>query len=223
MTVPVPVPGVTMSGRVGVRLRQTRALAPGLVRAVPWGPLLASAALGLAMVQLGSPGSLLLRLHLAAVLLCAGAAYVVDDPTGATLASSPTPLLTRRVLRVALAVAVTGAAWIVLLLDARWASAAGQWPPGSLTLKAAALLATGLTTAVLAARVAPDGRGGVAGSAAVLVLSLVSVVLPARWSPLPIAEEAFHRPAALLTLGLVAFVLASPDPGRPPIPTTPRP
>jgi hypothetical protein len=69
--------------------------------------------------------------------------------------------------------------------------------------------------AVLASRVAPDGRGGVAGSAAVLVLALISIALPQGWSPFPLGEgESSARPALLLAGGVVAFWLASLDPAR---------
>jgi hypothetical protein len=205
------------SPRLRLRVRQVPVLVPGTIRAVPWGPLLGGAALALAMVHFGSrdPGSLMLHLRLGAVLLCAGAAYVVDDPAARTLAYSPTPLLGRRAFRVTGAVVVAGATWGALLVDVRGAAGPGGWPPASLTLQAAALLAAALSMAVLASRVAPDGRGGVAGSAAVLVLALVSVALPGRWSPFPFAEMGWsNRPAVLLAGGMVAFLWASLDPAR---------
>lgn len=210
MSVPFTMPSFA-------RLRLAPVLVPGTVRAVPWGPLLGGAALGLALVHLASddPGSIMLRLRLAAVLICAGAAYVVDDPAAATLACSPTPLLGRRALRVAGAVVAAGAVWAALLLDVRWATGPGGWPPAALTLQAGALLAGGLTMAVLASRFAPDGRGGVAGSASVVVLVLVSVVLPGAWSPFSLGEAGSTlRTLALLAGGTVAFVLSSLDPAR---------
>ena len=223
MTVPSP--------RLRLRLRQVPVLVPGTVRAVPWGPLLGGAALGLAIVHFssGDPGSLMLRLRLSAVLLCAGAAYVVDDPAARTLACSPTPLLDRRAFRVAGAVVAAGASWGALLVDVRWVAGPGGWAPASLTLQAAALLTVALTMAVLASRVAPDGRGGVAGSAAVLVLALLAVALPDRWSPFSLGEAgSSNRPALLLAVGLVAFVWTSLDPARRSAPwsrtpTAPRP
>lgn len=64
---------------------------------------------------------------------------------------------------------------------------------------------------------APDGRGGVAGSAAVLCLALIAVALPERSTPIPLGEAgSSYRPALLLAVGMVAFVLASPDPARRP-------
>ncbi len=204
-----PSPGLRL------RWRQVPLLLPGTIRAVPWGPLLGGAALALAMVHLGSdePGSLMLRLHLGAVLVCAGAAYVVDDPAAPTLACSPTSLLGRRAFRVAGAVVAAGATWGALLVDVRWVAGTDGWVPASLTLQAAALLAAALSMAVLASRVAPDGRGGVAGSAAVLVLALVSVALPREWSPFPLGQGGSSaRPALLLAGGVVAFWSASLDP-----------
>ena len=201
----------------GVRVRQVPVLLPGTIRAVPWGPLVGGATLGLVLVSLGSDdlGSLMVRLRLAAVLVCAGAAYVVDDPAAPTLACSPTPLLSRRTLRVAGAVVAAGAAWGALLVAVRWAAGPGRWAPAALTLQAAALLATALTMAVLASRFAPDGRGGVAGSASVLVLALVSIALPHGWSPFSSGEAGSTlRTVALLTAAMIAFVLASLDPAR---------
>lgn len=200
------------------RLRLAPVLVPGTVRAVPWGPLLGGAGLGLALVHLASDdlGSLMFRLQFAAVLICAGAAYVVDDPAAPTLACSPTPLLARRVLRVDGAVVVAGATWGGLLVDVRWAAGPGGWAPAALTLQAGALLAAGLSMAVLAARFAPDGRGGVAGSASVVVLALLSVALPDAWSPFALGGTGSTlRTAALLAGTMVAFVLASRDPARP--------
>jgi hypothetical protein len=210
----------------GGRARQVPVLVPGTIRATPWGPLLGGAALGLVLVSLGSddPGSLMLRLRLAAVLVCAGAAYVVDDPAASTLACSPTPLLGRRTLRVAGAVVAAGAAWGALLVAVRWAAGPGGWAPAALTLQAAALLATALTMAVLASRFAPDGRGGVAGSASVLVLTLVSIALPDGWSPFSSGEPGSTvRTAALLATAMIAFVLASLDPARATPSSTPEP
>jgi hypothetical protein len=212
--VPVTMP---TPGRLRLRLRQVPVLLPGTVRAVPWGPLLGGAVLALAMVHFGSgdPGSIMLRLRLGAVLLCAGAAYVVDDPAAGTLACSPTPLLGRRSLRVAAALVVAGATWGALLLDVRWSGRLGGWSPAALTLQAGALLAAGLTMAVLASRFAPDGRGGVAGSACVVVLVVVSVALPDGWSPFSLGGAGSTlRTGALLAGGTVAFVLASLDPAR---------
>lgn len=205
------------SSRLRLRLHQVPVLVPGTIRALPWGPLLGGAALGLAMVHFGSgdPGSLMLRLRLAAVLVCAGAAYMVDDPAARTLACSPTPLLGRRAYRVVAAVVVAGATWGTLLIAVRGAAGPGGWAPASLSLQAAALLAVALSMAVLASRVAPDGRGGVAGSAAVLCLALIAVALPERWTPFPLGGAgSSNRPALLLAVGMVAFVLASLDPAR---------
>jgi hypothetical protein len=199
------------------RLRLAPVLVPGTVRAVPWGPLLGGAALSLALVHFASNdlGSLMFRLQLAAVVICAGAAYVVDDPAAPTLACSPTPLLGRRALRVAGAVVVVGATWGALLVEVRWAAGPGGWAPAALTLQAGALLAAGLAMAVLASRFAPDGRGGVAGSASVVVLVLLSVALPDAWSPFSSGGAGSTlRTVALLAGGTVAFVLASLDPAR---------
>jgi len=210
VSVPVAMPSFA-------RLRLAPILVRGTVRAVPWGPLLGGAALSLALVHFASNdlGSLMFRLQLAAVLLCAGAAYVVDDPAAPTLACSPTPLLGRRALRVAGAVVVAGATWCALLVDVRWAAGPGGWKPAALTLQAGALLAAGLSMAVLASRFAPDGRGGVAGSASVVVLVLLSVALPDAWSPFSSGDAGSTlRTVALLAGGSVAFVLASRDPAR---------
>ncbi len=48
----------------------------------------------------------------------AGLGYAFDDPASATLAASPTPLLVRRLWRLAMAVAIVGLAWGVAFVVA---------------------------------------------------------------------------------------------------------
>ena len=90
-----------------------------VVRSIRWGPLVGAGVAGAALVWLmgpdrPNPTTSLSSLRLAAVLLCAGAAFALDDQAADTLAPSPTTLLARRGLRVAVVVASAGLLWAAL-------------------------------------------------------------------------------------------------------------
>ena len=195
------------------RARQAFLLAWPSLRTAAWVAVLPAGALGLGVLTLDGP--VVLELRLAAVALAAGAAFVLDDPAAETIAASPTPLLFRRLLRAALALPVVAALWALLLLHA---DAAPAW---ALTLELAAMLATTLAVAALAAPLVPDGRGGVAAAPALLVLlGAAALALPDGLTlfaagPLDARWEASHeRWASVLVAAVLAFVYASLDPGR---------
>lgn len=195
------------------RARHVARLAAATLRAISWLPLLAAGALGLVLLLLGEPT--ITRLRLVAVALCAGTAFALDDPAAETLASSPTTLLVRRLVRVALVLPVVAALWALLV------AAGGQPADAALALELAALLAVALTATAVAARFAPDGRGALAAAPALLVLlAAAAIALPDRWTLLawgpadPHWAGAHGRWALVLVLALLALLQVSRDPAR---------
>lgn len=184
---------------------QAAALSRSVARTLPWAALLGAAALALAVVRLGDTQTLHVRL--AALALCIGGAFLLDDPAAEIVESVPASLLFRRLLRLALALPVLTAAWALVL------HSAGRAPAWELTLELGALLAVALAVAARA--------GGVAAGPTLLVLFGLAALLPGRWALLvpgpedPRWSAAHARWALVLAAGLAAFVWASLDPGRP--------
>ncbi|MBW3652254.1 MAG: ABC transporter [Actinobacteria bacterium] len=194
-----------------IRARQARLLARPTARLASWSALPAAAVVAIAMLELDGPR--VVELRLAAVALCIGAAFVLDDPAAQSLAASPTPLLFRRLLRIALLLPLVGALWAVVL----WR--AGETLATALTLELATMLVVTLAVAALAAPLVADCRGGLAAAPALLVLLAAALlVLPARWTlfaagPGDPGWEASHiRWALLLATAAAAFLIASRDP-----------
>lgn len=195
-----------------IRARQARLLVRSLLRTVPLVPLAAAAACG--ALALSLEGDVVFLLRLAAVALCTGAAFALDDPAAVTTASTPTPLLFRRLLRVALMAPLVVAIWALLL------AYAGESVRTALTLELAAMLAVTLAVAALATPHMADGRGGLAAGPALLALMAVAALaVPGRWTLLAKAGDprwaASHvRWGFVLALAVGAVVYASLDPGR---------
>ncbi len=169
-------------------LRTITALVVPSVRLVPWAPLSAGAAAGAVLlaplvVLDAEPDSVLTGLRVAAVALASGAAFILDDETEDDLAATPTTIMTRRVLGLALALPAAALCWwglVVLARASRWLPEEVPLPVGGLTVEAVALLVAGLATAVAArtwtrsgALVTPAVLGG---------LLLTAHLLPPRWA-----------------------------------------
>lgn len=191
-------------------LRHAALLVRPTVRSASWAPLAGAGALALAILALGDPG--VGRLRLAAIALCVGAAFVLDDAAAATVASAPTPLWARRSLRVALALVPLAALWALVW----WLADGASW---ALSLELGAMLALTLAAAALAAQIRGDGRGGVAAGPALLaLLAAAYLLLPARFGFFPADPEdplwgpAHERWALVLLAGLLGLLLASRDP-----------
>lgn len=198
---------------MSVRAHQARLLGRPLARAIHWLPLPAAAALAIGVLT--PEGDILFQLRLAAIALCVGAAFVLDDPAAETTASSPMPLLGRRLVRVALVLPVVAALWLLLL---RYAGAAFS---GAVTLELAAMLAVTLATAALAAPFVADGRGGVVAAPALPgLLAAAALTLPEDWTLFaegpddPRWAPSHGRWAVLLVIATLLFLYASLDPGR---------
>ncbi len=204
-----------MSGRL-------QRLAP-VARTLAWPALLCGGAGCVAIVVLtsldldASPGAR--WPGLGAVALCVGAAFVLDDPAGATLDASPTSLAQRRMLRIALVAPLLCGVWTALLYYAT--SAAGApWGPearGALSVQFAAMLAATFGASAAALRLMPGERAGWVAVVAPFALLVAAYYLPERWALLAAPGEpgwngAQQRWVLLLAAGLLTFVWASRDP-----------
>jgi len=159
------------------------ALTGPTVRAIRWQPLLGAAGAAAVLVFLttrtrfvfGAPvpdvGERILWLRMGAILLAMGAAFLLDDPSEETTRHVPTTMLSRRLIRAALAFPIIAAAWAVLLWTALHASIVKQpFPIAALTLEAVGLVAVTLALAVGLRAFVPERLGGVAAAPALLVV-----------------------------------------------------
>lgn len=166
------------------RARQIVDLVHPTARAMSWHPPLWAAVLALAYVLKEAPGAYvdyrILVLRVAALLICMGAAFVLDDPTEETLGHVPAPLLLRRGLRVALLVPLLAVAWLGLLQLAGDVSPkdGGPLPVGDLTVEVATLFVIALCAACVGERLTSDRLGGIAAAPIVLGLVAVAWLLP---------------------------------------------
>ena len=154
-------------------------------------------------------------LRVGALLLCMGAAFVLDDVSEETIGHVPTPLLMRRTLRILLLLPLLGSAWAAMLYIAGDVARddGGPMPAGDLTLEAATLLAVAFCAATVGGRFTADRLGGIAAAPIVLVLVAVATFLPerqkmilgspsfARW------EDAHEWWRVVLVAAVVGFVL----------------
>ena len=195
------------------RARQALLLAAPSLRATPWLPLLPAGALALAVLRFDGP--VLLELRLAAIALCVGAAFVLDDPASETLATSPAPLLFRRLVRIGLVLPLVALLWALTL---RYA---GTGFDAALTLELAAMLAVTLAAAAFATPRLADGRGGPAAAPALLVfLGACTFALPDAWTLFaegpndPRWAGSHVRWAVVLVAAVAGLLYASLDPAR---------
>jgi hypothetical protein len=181
-------------------------------------PLLAAALAGLVIVHMGRPvgwgGTAVANLPEAGTLLCVGVAFVLDDPAANVLAASPSTLIFRRCLRVALVIPLLALAWGVLL----WHS---QIPSGALSLTAGfgGMLLVTFAISAVASHLVPGGLGGLAVGPTLLVLMLAQLVIPRslRFLPLNFGRhwvDAGPRTLISAAAAMAVFVAASLDPAR---------
>jgi fluoroquinolone transport system permease protein len=173
----------------------------------------------------GGPVSLQ-PLRVAAVVLCLGAAFILDDDAGATVEPSVASLVVRRGLRLALALPVLGVCWGSALWAASHKAASGHelaphaLPVAGLALEAAALLAVTLAAAAVASRRLGHRRGGVAGGPALLAFVLAALSIGPYWPLFPAASSdpgwaaAHVRWALVLAAATIVLVAFSLDPAR---------
>ena len=166
------------------RVRQTVDLMRPTARAISWHPPVWAAGLALLYVAMEARSGYIdyriTVLRVGALLLCMGAAFVLDDVTEETIGHVPTPLLMRRALRIGLLLPVLAVTWMVMLQIAGdvGPGQGGPMPAGDLTLEAATLLAIAFCAASLGARLTSDRLGGVAAAPIVLGLVVLTLFLP---------------------------------------------
>lgn len=212
-----------------IRLKQIRLLARPTARLVSFMPIPIAGILAAAYVvaearNVGTAYRLLV-LRIAALLICLGAAFVLDDPTEDTLSHVATPLLLRRLLRVALVLPVVGIAWIVCvtLVGDQPERLGGPVPFGDITLEAATLFVITMTAASFGALVASDRLGGVVAAPVLFVLAAIVLFLPPDYVLLasdpgsPDWSEAHDRWRYVFGGAVVAFLYFNLDRGRTPI------
>jgi hypothetical protein len=115
-----------------------------------------------------------------AVLLCLGAAFLLEDPTGDTTAPAPTPHLERRAIRVGLGLLALAALWGVLTVVARLGMREpGGVPVMAVCLEALALLSLTWAAAAVADRLVPERLGGLVAGPVLLMLVGLAAAAPA--------------------------------------------
>jgi hypothetical protein len=214
-----------MTSTATLRLRQARLLAVPTARTVAWPALLGGGLVGLVPLVAGRLDSadaapLARWPGLAALALCLGAAWILDDSASLTVACTPTPLALRRLMLVALALPLLAGLWAVELWYATAGAGHALFGPaarGALSLEFAAMLAFTLAVSGLALRVMPESRGGFAGIVAPFALFTLAVVLPARWTLLALPADgawtASHlRWAAIFAVGMLILAWTSREP-----------
>jgi len=194
-------------------------------RAMRWAPTVAAAGLALAIVAVPvvvaerlTADQLATLLRLAAAAVAVGVAFLLDDPAARSLATVPIPRLVRHAVRAGLAVGAAAIVWSAALA----VPYLGPTPtpsPAALTLEATALVTVALGLAAAGGRVGSDGNAGVLAAPALLLLLAIVWLAPPRVALVvapadPQWASAHRRWAALLVLGVVAFVWASRDPTR---------
>ncbi|MFN2503389.1 MAG: hypothetical protein ABR540_04000 [Acidimicrobiales bacterium] len=192
-----------------------------VVRAISWRPVALGAAAAITLIAFlrarhADPGATLAGVRAAALLLCAGLAFALDDPAASTLASSPTPKAARRGHRMVILLGLFVVLWGTMI------TVAEGLPLAAATLEAAAMLGVALGAAALAARSAPDGLGGIAGGPVLTLLLLATFVGQRHWprwvsllpsSPLDPAWSAAHiRWALLLAISIGVLMATARDP-----------
>src|SRR6266567_1897396 len=227
--------GALTSGARGVRSKQAVALVRPTIRTIRWAALLGGAAAA-QLVLWAAKGELsqgesvsLLPLRVAAVVLCLGAAFILDDDAGATVEPAVASLMVRRWLRLALTVPFVAGAWGAQLWAGSRLAASGRGtgpvPPRSLpvaglTLEAAALLAVTLAAGAVATRSLGHGKGGVAAGPTLVAFVMASLSIGRYWplfleSPAEPGWAGAHvRWGLILAAGMVVLVVLSLDPAR---------
>jgi hypothetical protein len=174
---------------------------PHLVRAVHWAPVvgtsIAAAAIAL-WARIDDPTA---RQAIALAVLAGGAAFLFDDAAANVLASSPSSLWRRRVMRLWLGIPLLGLGAVPVL-------AALASRPGALSTWDAVLE---LVVWVCVVVVAAAALGGAAVAPCQLVFASVAVAAPSRWHLYPVEPHRL-RWLVVAVAGVVTLRYLSRDP-----------
>jgi len=202
------------------RLRWIQALllARPAARTIRWMPVPSCAGLGFFIVyaglhEKGQIGNA--HLPFAAIALCLSAAFVLDDAAVETLGGTPTPLLLRHGVRVAIGLPALLALWGAIL-----AYAGFEQLNGAMWVEFGGMLMLTLALAAIGSRLVGGERAGMFAGPALLIVLVASAFVPARWRPFPVDPissgwfDLYGRWTIALVASLVVFVTAGRDPAR---------
>jgi fluoroquinolone transport system permease protein len=226
----VPAPARPRS----VRFRQALLLLWPTARTIRWPAVIAGAAAAQLVLwagkgELSSPeGSSLMPLRIAAVLLCLGAGFIVDDDAGVTVEPVVASLAVRRGLRLLLAIPVLGLGWAVTIGVASRLGASGpktgpptyhSLPAAGLTLETAAFLSVALAAGAAAVRWVGHGRAGVTAGPVLLAFVMAMLSIGPYWplflgASAPGWGAAHVRWAGILAVAAILSAVFSLDPAR---------
>ena len=214
------------------RIHVARQLVRPVMRSTNWRHVhsagLIAMVLALSVHRLPEPvfAELVVPLRYAMVTLAAGSAVVFDDPTRPELDAVPTSLAVRQVTRIGVVLGAVALWWTACLVAVavhpimREAAAHGRWlPVPALTLELIGVVAVAFAVAAVTVR-RRGGSGALTGGGAVLVLSVLVLLLPARFTlfpdvrPGPEWDRAHLRWFAVAALGTATTAVALRDPAR---------
>lgn len=193
---------------------QARLLVGPTIRAFRWSPFLAAVPLGALVMVAGRAADTpapMANLPAMALLLAASTGFVLDDPAEHTIASTPTPLLVSRALRIAVALPLALACWAAAVAYAGLGRVSVY-----LTLGFVAQCTVALGIAATATLVVGRSRAGlVSAFGLVLVFVVVPVAFDVSLALPPTSETWGHLYGRWLfvgALGVAAIALASSGP-----------
>jgi hypothetical protein len=201
-----------------LRWFQARLLVRPAARTIRWLPVPACGALGFFIVyaglhERGQTG--FAHLPFAAVALCLSAAFVLDDAAAETVGGTPTPLLLRRGVRIAVQLPALLALWGAILAYAGFEQIAG-----AMWVEFTGMLALTLALAATGSRFIGGERAGMFSSPALLVILIASGFVSTRWRPFPLDPissgwfDLYGRWTIALVVSLVVFLITGRDPAR---------
>lgn len=200
------------------RWLQVQLLLQPAARTIRWLPVPACGALGFLIVYAGlhEKGQIgFAHLPIAAVALCLSAAFVLDDAAAETVGGTPTPLLLRRSVRIAVALPALLALWGAILTYAGF-----EKINGAMWVEFAGMLALTLALAAIGSRFIGGERAGMFAAPALLIVLVASGFVSARWRPFPLDPissgwfDLYGRWAIALVASLLVFLIAGRDPAR---------
>ncbi|MDP9302664.1 MAG: hypothetical protein M3P43_17495 [Actinomycetota bacterium] len=187
-------------------------------RTIRWIPVPACGALGFFVVyaglhEKGQIGNA--HLPYAAIAICLSAAFVLDDAAAETVGGTPTPLLLRHGVRIAIELPALFALWGAIL-----AYAGFEELNGAMWVEFAGMLTLTLALAAIGSRFVGGERAGMFAGPALLIVLVASAFVPARWRPFPVDPissgwfDLYGRWTIALFASLVVFVTAGRGPAR---------